>query len=93
MRGAVFKAVEPTQNIRSSYARLRALASWFVIISAALWVLLPDRSQAGVVVTTIFTFDGTNGAYPTTPLIQGPNGSFYATQQGGGAIPQARSST
>ncbi len=82
MEDAVLKNVEPTQNILSNSGSLRAPTAWFAIISLALSVLSPGRSQAGVGVTTIFSFKGTNGRYPGTPLIQGPDGSFYGTAQG-----------
>ncbi|MGB7131985.1 MAG: choice-of-anchor tandem repeat GloVer-containing protein, partial [Candidatus Sulfotelmatobacter sp.] len=35
--------------------------------------------------TTLVSFDGTNGAYPSAGLAQGPNGNFYGTTYGGGA--------
>jgi uncharacterized repeat protein (TIGR03803 family) len=74
--------VEPTQHIRYNFTRLYRTA-WFAVIVSALSALLPVQLQAGVSVTTLFTFDGTNGNSPDAPLIQGPNGSFYGTTEGG----------
>ncbi len=34
--------------------------------------------------TNLFSFDGTNGSYPSSALIQGRDGNFYGTAQGGG---------
>jgi uncharacterized repeat protein (TIGR03803 family) len=36
--------------------------------------------------TTLQSFGGTNGALPTTSLIQGVNGNFYGTTQSGGTF-------
>jgi uncharacterized repeat protein (TIGR03803 family) len=36
--------------------------------------------------TTLFIFDGADGATPSSGLIQGTNGKFYGTTQDGGAI-------
>jgi uncharacterized repeat protein (TIGR03803 family) len=35
--------------------------------------------------TTLFTFDSTDGSYPVGPLVQASNGSFYGTTTQGGA--------
>lgn len=36
------------------------------------------------IVTTLFLFDNTHGAYPYAPLVQGLDGSFFGTAYGGG---------
>jgi len=36
------------------------------------------------VVTIVYSFDGTDGAWPQAPLIQGSDGNFYSTASGGG---------
>jgi uncharacterized repeat protein (TIGR03803 family) len=37
------------------------------------------------ILTTLATFDGTNGAFPLASLVQGMDGSFYGTTANGGA--------
>jgi uncharacterized repeat protein (TIGR03803 family) len=39
----------------------------------------------GGTLTTLFTFDGTDGEYPNAALVQAPNGDFYGTTPEGGA--------
>jgi uncharacterized repeat protein (TIGR03803 family) len=48
----------------------------------AAWVVVPN-TNAGVVLTTLFSFDGTNGAGPVA-LVQDTNGDFYGTTLYGG---------
>ena len=55
--------------------RVALLATWLV----APW------AQGGVSLTTLFSFNGTNGASPYGALVQGANGNFYGTTAAGGA--------
>ena len=51
---------------------------------AAVWLILP-RVEAGVSLTTLVSFGGTNGANPVAGLVQGKDGNFYGTTAVGGA--------
>ena len=55
-------------------------AAWIVFL---LWAAIPFGAPAQTL-TTLATFDGTNGANPKAPLIQA-NGNFYGTTSAGGA--------
>jgi uncharacterized repeat protein (TIGR03803 family) len=45
---------------------------------------IPSKHPA-IVFTTLVNFDGTNGANPNRPPIQGPDGNLYGTTPNGGA--------
>ena len=63
-------------------ARLSEVGSALVL---AIWLTTAIASPAQTF-TTLINFDGTNGANPDLmSLIQGTNGSFYGTTNGGGA--------
>ena len=51
---------------------------------AAVWLILP-RVEAGVFLTTLVSFAGTNGANPGAGLVQGKDDNFYGTTVVGGA--------
>ena len=55
-----------------------------IIGIAAVWLILP-RVEAGVSLTTLVSFGGTNGANPVAGLVQGKDGNFYGTTAVGGA--------
>jgi uncharacterized repeat protein (TIGR03803 family) len=44
------------------------------------------RVATNGLLTTLASFDGTNGASPHATLIQGPDGAFYGTAQSGGSL-------
>ena len=50
---------------------------------AAAWLLLP-RVEAGVTLTTLVSFNQTNGAFPSAGLIQAKDGDFYGTTASAG---------
>jgi uncharacterized repeat protein (TIGR03803 family) len=49
----------------------------FVAVSAV-W-MLESSGIAGITITTLFTFHGTNGVDPEGKLVQGPDGDLYGT--------------
>jgi uncharacterized repeat protein (TIGR03803 family) len=54
-----------------------------LLTSMAVTLLLASSSRGGVVLTTLVSFDGTNGADPAA-LVQGADGNFYGTTGSGG---------
>jgi uncharacterized repeat protein (TIGR03803 family) len=46
--------------------------------------VVAGNSVAKVVLTTLFTFNGTNGALPYGQIVQGSDSNFYGTTAGGG---------
>jgi hypothetical protein len=62
------------------------LALFMRLLWAAVLVLPAFGTQAGAVLTTLYSFRGTNdGASPQAALVQGRDGNFYGTTQDGGA--------
>jgi uncharacterized repeat protein (TIGR03803 family) len=47
--------------------------------------LAPFRVEGGITLTTLVSFNGTNGANPSAGLVQGQDGNFYGTAVKGGA--------
>jgi uncharacterized repeat protein (TIGR03803 family) len=50
------------------------------VLCAATAIALPAQT-----LTSLFSFDGTDGAFPQAGLVQATNGDFYGTTVGGGA--------
>ena len=50
---------------------------------AAVWLILP-RVEAGVSLTTLVSFNTTNGAKPYAGMLRGKDGNFYGTTAAGG---------
>ena len=55
-----------------------------LVIGAGLAMLLPASAQT-IYLTTIGSFDGTNGAQTRAGLVEGTNGNFYGVGYTGGA--------
>ena len=55
-----------------------------LVCIAAMWLILPC-AEAGVSLTTLVSFNSTNGANPSAALVQDSDGSFYGTTSAGGA--------
>src|SRR4051794_7261097 len=63
------------------------LAAPSLLSSCILAICLASfRVGAGVTLTTLISFNGTNGANPSAGLVQGHDGSFYGTAVRGGAF-------
>ncbi len=57
-----------------------------ILLSASVWTISPfiPYGRAEVTLTTLVTFDGTNGYLPEAGLMQGKDGNFYGTLGYGG---------
>ena len=60
-----------------------ATLAWKPCIVLGLW-LIAAQAHGGATLTTLFSFNGTNGAVPEGRLVQGADGSLYGTTIGGG---------
>jgi uncharacterized repeat protein (TIGR03803 family) len=60
--------------------RTRFLLLVLIALVCCRSAVLPAR--AAVVFTNVVSFDGTNGGFPASPLLQVGDGSFYGTSQG-----------
>jgi uncharacterized repeat protein (TIGR03803 family) len=73
----------------SPWSRTQRLAAYFVALPLLLCLAAPAGVRAQTL-TTLHSFNGTDGAYPSTQLtkshvVQHSNGNFYGTTPAGGA--------
>lgn len=54
------------------------------VLLAALFALFCAAMASAQTLTTLASFDSSNGAWPAAPLIQGADGNFYGTTEIGG---------
>lgn len=60
-----------------------ATLAWKPRVVLGLWLFVA-QAHGGAILTTLFSFNGTNGAVPEGRLVQGADGSLYGTTIGGG---------
>ena len=53
--------------------------AYAILVCAITAIALPAQT-----ITTLFSFDGTDGQYPSAELVQGADGNFYGTTTRGG---------
>ena len=68
------------------WARRRCVAAVYSVGLLLLCFAAPIRVHAQTL-TTLHSFDNTDGAVPLTGLVQANNGNFYGTTAGGGGPP------
>ncbi len=72
--------------VESSSAKgTRMKRIYLMAIALAASFFLASGGQAAVVLTTLYSFGGSDGGFPFAGLIQGTNGCFYGTTESGGA--------
>jgi uncharacterized repeat protein (TIGR03803 family) len=72
------------QSYRSFSSRIR-LRAGTTALALAYCLLAPGASAQAQTFTTLFNFDGTDGANPLGPLVQGVDGDLYGTNNNGGS--------
>jgi uncharacterized repeat protein (TIGR03803 family) len=61
------------------------LSSWKPIFFLCVFCVVEPIGSTAPTVTTLHSFDGTDGAFPVAGLVQGRDGNFYSTTPNGGA--------
>jgi uncharacterized repeat protein (TIGR03803 family) len=57
---------------------MRSHGIFLLTLGLALWIPV-SAARCGVIVTTLYSFSGTNGIGPEGQLLKGPDGAFYGT--------------
>jgi uncharacterized repeat protein (TIGR03803 family) len=65
---------------------MKPVQTLFPIFSLLAVIICPPRAEGSFVLTTLFSFESTNGANPSAALLQAQDGSFYGTTISGGPL-------